>query len=67
MSKETGVPAFPVVAELCQDLTVEEQRGISIRDYFAAKAMPSILEQMDVCNGQELTNSACTPTKWQTQ
>lgn len=31
---------------------------ISLRDYFAAKALPAILEQMDVCNGKELTNSA---------
>lgn len=39
MTKETGGPAFPVPAELCQDLTVEEQRGMTLRDYFAAKAM----------------------------
>ena len=35
----TGGPAFPVPAELCQDLTVFEQRGMTLRDYFAAKAM----------------------------
>jgi hypothetical protein len=32
--------------------------GMTLRDYFAAKALPSILEQMDVCNGKELTNAA---------
>jgi len=32
--------------------------GMHLRDYFAAKAMTAILEQMDVCNGKELTNSA---------
>ena len=37
--KETGGPAFPVSAELCQDLTIVEQRGMTLRDYFAAKAM----------------------------
>ena len=32
--------------------------GMTLRDYFAAKAIPAILEQMDVCNGKELTSSA---------
>ena len=32
--------------------------GMTLRDYFAAQAMPEILAQMDVCNGKELTNSA---------
>ena len=41
--RDTGGPAFPVPAELCQDLTVEEQRGMTLRDYFAAKAMQGIL------------------------
>jgi hypothetical protein len=36
-------PAFPVIPELCQDLTVEEQRGMTLRDYFAAKAMQAAL------------------------
>ena len=39
----TGGPAFPVTAELCQDLTIEEQRGMTLRDYFAAKAINAIL------------------------
>jgi hypothetical protein len=38
----TGGPAFPVPAELCQDLTVFEQRGMTLRDYFAAKALQGI-------------------------
>ena len=36
-------PAFPVPAELCQDLTVQEQRGMTLRDYFAAKAMQGLI------------------------
>lgn len=49
--KDTGGPAFPVPAELCQDLTIEEQRGLTVRDYFAAKAMttmfyPAIMESI---------------------
>ena len=39
----TGGPAFPVPAELCQDLTVEQQRGMTLRDYFAAKAMEAMI------------------------
>ena len=46
MTKETGGPAFPVPAELCQDLTVEEQRGMTLRDYFAAKAMQAHITSM---------------------
>jgi hypothetical protein len=38
-----GGPAFPVPAELCQDLTVQEQRGMTLRDYFAAKAMQGFI------------------------
>jgi hypothetical protein len=37
------IPAFPVSAELCQDLTIEQQRGMTLRDYFAAHAMQAIL------------------------
>ncbi len=36
MTDKTGGPAFPVPAELCQDLTVEQQRGMTLRDYFAS-------------------------------
>ena len=39
-------PAFPIPAELCQlcqDLTIHEQRGMTLRDYFAAKAMQGML------------------------
>jgi len=38
-----GGPAFPVPAELCQDLTVHEQRGMTLRDYFAAKAVQGFI------------------------
>ena len=47
-------PAFPAMHF---DLA-ENEHGMTLRDYFAAKAMPAILEQMDVCNGKELSNSA---------
>lgn len=38
-------PAFPVPAELCQDLTIDEQRGMTLRDYFAAKAMQTLMNE----------------------
>lgn len=38
-ARDDDGPAFPVPPELCQDLTIEEQRGMTLRDYFAAKAL----------------------------
>lgn len=38
-------PAFPVPSELCQGLTVEQRRGMTLRDYFAAKALSFVLER----------------------
>jgi hypothetical protein len=52
MAKETGGPAFPVPAELCQDLTVEQQRGMTLRDYFAAQAMTGAQIWDAVLNGK---------------
>jgi hypothetical protein len=43
MSVKDGGPAFPVPAELCQDLTVEEQRGMTLRDYAAIKFAAAML------------------------
>ena len=45
----TGGPAFPVPAELCQDLTIEQQRGMTLRDYFAAHAT-----EEDICTAMGL-------------
>jgi uncharacterized protein YodC (DUF2158 family) len=38
-----GGPAFPVPAELCQDLTVQEQRGMTLHDWYAGQALIGIL------------------------
>ena len=38
MTKETGGPAFPVPANVFNDL-----EGMTLRDYFAAKAMQGLL------------------------
>ena len=55
MTKDRSGPAFPVPAELCQDLTIEEQRGMTLRDWFAGKAMttmfyPAIMESIRTDN-----------------
>ena len=50
-------PAFPVQSVYIEDQETNS-RGMTLRDYMAAQAMPAILDQMDVCIGQELTNSA---------
>jgi hypothetical protein len=49
-----GGPAFPVPAELCQDLTVQEQRGMTLRDYFAAKAMQGMLANDTECGPEQV-------------
>ena len=44
MSKETGGPAFPFAATDTSNEQMQAQ-GMTLRDYFAAKAMASILSQ----------------------
>jgi hypothetical protein len=41
--KDTGGPAFPLPGELGLGLTPKEMRGMTLRDYFAAKAMQGML------------------------
>ena len=43
---EDYAPAFPVEERLCLGLTIEEQRGMTLRDYFAAKAMQGLLARI---------------------
>lgn len=40
-------PAFPIPPEFCDDLSVEQQRGMALRDYFAAKAMQGMCANPD--------------------
>jgi hypothetical protein len=39
MSKKTGGPAFPRVGDNCQSIN---ETGMTLRDYFAAKAMHAL-------------------------
>jgi hypothetical protein len=45
--KDTGGPAFPLPGELGLGLTPKEMRGMTLRDYFAAKAMQSMNARPD--------------------
>lgn len=56
MTKNTkpndGGPAFPC------DPAMHSRSGISIRDYFAAKAMQALIWQSGQCNAVLVTNGA---------
>jgi hypothetical protein len=49
----TGGPAFPVGSGDMRDPT-----GMTLRDYFASKAMQSILQAKDVHDSREWKNTA---------
>lgn len=46
MAIETGGPAFPKAALNAWGDVIEMHKGMTLRDYFAAKAMQSILSNM---------------------
>ena len=51
MSKETGGPAFPLDASTPVN-SVDEMKGMTLRDYFAAKAMQAQLMHPLVQKGE---------------
>lgn len=55
MNKETGGPAFPQHDPVANEFHKKygTDRGMTLRDYFAAKAMQSILRGYDVVNSFE--------------
>lgn len=55
MSKETGGPAFPLPLG---SETVEGQGGMTLRDYFAATAMQSLLENTNLSGYGEVSRHA---------
>lgn len=55
MNKETGGPAFPQKKSPYDE---RDHAGMTLRDYFAAKAMQSILDQKDAHDGRERDNAA---------
>jgi hypothetical protein len=60
MSRETGGPAFPQIEQLTQSafggqFAVEGSGGMTLRDYFAAKAMQALIASNDEGAGDRLT------------
>ena len=51
--KDTGGPAFPKQGRTWdngrENVHEEEQEGMTLRDYFAAKAMPGFLKMLNAC------------------
>lgn len=60
MSKDTGGPAFPSEQHETQNGEWNQSyaQGMTMRDYFAAKAMVSILDQKDAHDGRECESAA---------
>ena len=50
----TGGPAFPSHGSMGE----VAQEGMTLRDYFAAKAMQSVLDQKDAHDGRECDSAA---------
>ncbi len=44
MQKETGGPAFPEMGNVAHNSDWDSQPGMTLRDYFAAKAMQAIID-----------------------
>ncbi|WP_437609602.1 hypothetical protein [Erwinia sp. V71] len=47
MSKETGGPAFPELGNVGYNSDWQSESGMTMRDYFAAKAINGILSDPD--------------------
>lgn len=62
--KETGGPAFPNVPDGAGDKWQSWDMGMTLRDYFAAKAMAALILRYDSVNidkegvAEEIANSA---------
>lgn len=57
MNINTGGPAFPSPIKT-KPQGFAEEGGMTLRDYFAAKAMQSVLDQKDTHDGRECDNAA---------
>lgn len=47
MSKETGGPAFPELGNVGHNSDWQSERGMTLRDYFAAKVLCGICAHVD--------------------
>lgn len=53
-----GGPAFPVIFEHDEGRCVSEQEGMSLRDYFAAKAMQVLIPDEAIATVHETVDAA---------
>jgi hypothetical protein len=60
MSEDHGGSAFPIVGE--NGLQLDNSEGMSLRDYFAAKAMATLMAQQDWCD--TITNDIPSDLSW---
>jgi len=44
MNKETGGPAFPCDLAMYDQEVIDAMQGMTLRDYFAAKAMQALID-----------------------
>ena len=44
--KDNGGPAFPMIRDIRHNPDWDHEEGMTLRDYFAAKAMQTILSQI---------------------
>lgn len=60
MSKENGGPAFPSseVTNHNADIVTYAEPGMSLRDYFAAKALPAVVSDVDFTSWAQCAEAA---------
>lgn len=58
MSKENGGPAFPKAALDPWGKTTVFNTGMSLRDYFAAKALPAVVSDVDFTSWAQCAEAA---------
>ena len=49
MSADNGGPAFPANRDMAHNSNLDHEPGMTMRDYFAAKAMQAVLAQDGLC------------------
>jgi hypothetical protein len=58
MTTQHNEPAFPCLEHNSDGTIYQHFFGMTLRDYFAAKALPSVLDQKDVHDGRNWANAA---------
>jgi hypothetical protein len=72
MGKNTGGPAFPELGNVAYNSDWQNESGMTLRDYFAAKCMAAVIGTLNGpvvgdCIREILSITQDAHTKWQTQ